>query len=78
MKAGEAVGRTADGRIVWIFAGSLGRTSNGAIGERAAVGDACSVEVPEGADAALAAGLGIAGLAGWLPFDGERRSLGGA
>jgi NADPH2:quinone reductase len=26
------------------------------------------IEVPEGADAALAAGLGIAGLAGWLPF----------
>lgn len=64
----EAVGRTADGRIVWIFGGSLGRTSNGAIAERAAVGDAHAVEVPEGADAALAAGLGIAGLAGWLPF----------
>src|SRR2546421_12067636 len=64
----EAVGRTADGRIVWILGGSLGRTSNGAIGERAAVGDAYSVEVPEGADPALAAGLGIAGLAGWLPF----------
>jgi NADPH:quinone reductase len=64
----EAVGRTADGRIVWIFGGSLGRTSNGAIAERAAVGDAHTVEVPEGADAALAAGLGIAGLAGWLPF----------
>ena len=64
----EAVGRTADGRIVWIFGGSLGRTSDGAIAERAAVGDAHTVDVPEGADAALAAGLGIAGLAGWLPF----------
>ena len=64
----EAVGRTADGRIVWLFGGSLGRTSNGALAERAAVGDAYAVEVPEGADAALAAGLGIAGLAGWLPF----------
>jgi NADPH:quinone reductase len=64
----EAVGRTADGRIVWIFGGSLGRMSDGAIAERAAVGDAHTVEVPEGADAALAAGLGIAGLAGWLPF----------
>jgi|Tabmets5t2r1_1033131.scaffolds.fasta_scaffold01204_6 hypothetical protein len=31
--------------------------------ERAPVGDAHMVEVPEGADAALAAGLGIAGLA---------------
>jgi NADPH:quinone reductase len=64
----EAVGRTADGRTVWVFGGSLGRTSPGAIAERAAVGDAYTVEIPEGADAALAAGLGIAGLAGWLPF----------
>ena len=64
----EAVGRTADGRIVWIFGGSLGRTSPGAIAERAPVGDAHVIDVPEGADAALAAGLGIAGLAGWLPF----------
>ena len=64
----EAVGRTADGRIVWLFGGSLGRTSDGALAERAAVADAYAVDVPEGADAALAAGLGIAGLAGWLPF----------
>jgi NADPH2:quinone reductase len=64
----EAVGRTADGRVVWIFGGSLGRTSQGAIAERASIGDAHAIDVPEGADAALAAGLGIAGLAGWLPF----------
>jgi len=64
----EAVGRTAGGGLVWIFGGSLGRTSQGAIAERAPVGDAYTVDVPEGADAALAAGLGIAGLAGWLPF----------
>lgn len=64
----EAVGRTADGRIVWIFGGALGRTSNGAMAERAAVGDAHIVDVPDGADPALAAGLGIAGLAGWMPF----------
>ena len=64
----EAVGRTADGGLVWMFGGSLGRTSQGAIAERAPVGDAYTVDVPEGADAALAAGLGIAGLAGWLPF----------
>jgi NADPH2:quinone reductase len=64
----EAVGRTEGGRVVWIFGGSLGRTSAGAIAERAAVGDAHAIDVPEGADPALAAGLGIAGLAGWLPF----------
>src|SRR5919109_3338709 len=64
----EAVGRGADGRTVWIFGGSLGRTSHGAMAERAPIGDASVIEVPEGADPALAAALGIAGLAGWLPF----------
>ena len=73
----EAVGRTADGRIVWLFGGSLGRTSNGALAKRAAVGDARTVEVPEGADAALAGGLGIAGLAGWLPFAWRAPLVGG-
>jgi NADPH2:quinone reductase len=64
----EAVGRTGDGRVVWLFGGSLGRTANGTLAERAAVGDAYSVDVPDGADPVLAAALGIAGLAGWLPF----------
>lgn len=73
----EAVGRTADGRIVWLFGGSLGRTSNGALAKRAAVGDAHTVEVPDGADAALAGGLGIAGLAGWLPFAWRAPLVGG-
>src|SRR5262245_66133784 len=54
--------------MVWIFGGSLGRTSNGAMSERVAIGDAQLYDVPDGADPAVAAGLGIAGLAGWLPF----------
>lgn len=64
----EAVGRTADGRLVWLFGGSLGRTRDGAMAERVVLGDANAVDVPDGADPALAAALGIAGLAGWLPF----------
>ena len=64
----EAVGRTDDGRVVWIFGGSLGRTSSGTIAERAQIGDAHAIDVPDGAEPALAAALGIAGLAGWLPF----------
>ena len=64
----EGVGRTADGRVVWIFGGAFGRTSNGAMAERATIGDAHAIDVPDGADPAVAAGLGIAGLAGWLPF----------
>jgi NADPH2:quinone reductase len=62
------VGRAGDGRLVWLFGGSLGRTSNGAMAERAAIGDSHLYDVPDGADPALAAGLGIAGLAGWLPL----------
>jgi NADPH:quinone reductase-like Zn-dependent oxidoreductase len=64
----EAVGRTADGSVVWIYGGSLGRTSAGAIAQRAAIGDSHAIEVPGDVDPALAAGLGIAGLAGWLPL----------
>lgn len=64
----EAVGRTSDGRVVWVFGGGFGRTRNGGMAERAAIGDAMAIDVPEGADPAVAAGLGIAGLAGWLPF----------
>jgi NADPH:quinone reductase len=64
----EAVGRTADGRVVWIFGGALGRTAAGAMAERVALGDAHAIEIPDDADPALAAALGIAGLAGWLPF----------
>jgi NADPH2:quinone reductase len=64
----EGVGRTADGRVVWVFGGALGRTANGAMAERVAVGDSMTIAVPDGADPAVAAGLGIAGLAGWLPF----------
>lgn len=64
----EGVGRTVDGRVVWVFGGALGRTANGAMAEQVAVGDAMAIPVPAGADPAVAAGLGIAGLAGWLPL----------
>ena len=64
----EAVGRTADGRVVYVFGGVFGRAANGGMAERAPIADAHVIDVPDGADPALAAGLGIAGLAGWLPF----------
>jgi NADPH:quinone reductase len=64
----EAVGRTPDGRTVWLFAGGLGLARDGAIAERVAIRDSIVVELPEGVDPALAGALGIAGLAGWLPF----------
>jgi NADPH2:quinone reductase len=74
----ECVGREDGGRVVWTFSGGLGLGRNGAMAERAEPGSVV-VEVPDGADPALAAALGIAGLAGWLPVawrapvrDGDR------
>lgn len=63
----ECVGRESGGRVVWTFGGGLGLARNGAMAERAELG-AVVAEVPEGADPALAAALGIAGLAGWMPL----------
>jgi NADPH:quinone reductase len=63
----ECVGHDAGGRIVWTFGGGLGLARNGAMAECAAPG-ATVVEVPDGADLAVAAALGIAGLAGWMPL----------
>lgn len=64
----EAVVRDEDGRLLWIFGDGLGLRRNGALAERASIGDATAVELPEGTDPVLASALGIAGLAGWLPF----------
>lgn len=63
----ECVGREPGGRVVWTFGGGLGLARNGTMAERAEPG-AVVAEVPEGADPAAAAALGIAGLAGWLPL----------
>jgi NADPH2:quinone reductase len=64
----EGVGRARDGRILYLFSGGLGLTRDGAMAQRVAVGDAIAADVPEGADPAVAGALGVAGLAGWLPF----------
>lgn len=63
----ECVGREAGGRIIWTFGGGLGLARNGAMAERAVPGSVVA-EVPDGADPALAAALGTAGLAGWVPL----------
>jgi NADPH2:quinone reductase len=62
----ECVGREPGGRVVWTFGGGLGLGRNGTMAERAETG-AVVAEVPDGVDPALAAALGIAGLAGWMP-----------
>lgn len=64
----EGVGREAGSdRLVWAY-GTIGLSRDGAFAERIAVPREHLIDVPEGADPALAAALGIAGLAGWLPL----------
>jgi NADPH:quinone reductase-like Zn-dependent oxidoreductase len=62
----EYVGRRRDGSLVWTFGGGLGLSRDGGMAEQAVPGVVVA-EVPDGADPALAAALGIAGLAGWMP-----------
>jgi NADPH2:quinone reductase len=65
----EVVGRVrGSGEVVWAFGAGFGLARNGGMAELAAVPEERLVRVPEGADAALAGALGIAGLAGWLPL----------
>jgi NADPH:quinone reductase len=65
----EAVGRRRDsGELVWAFSDGLGVQRDGTLAELATCAAEAVVRVPDGADPALAAALGIAGLAGWLPL----------
>jgi NADPH2:quinone reductase len=65
----EVVGRVrGSGEVVWAFGAGFGLARNGGMAELAVVPEERLVAVPEGADPALAGALGIAGLAGWIPF----------
>jgi NADPH:quinone reductase len=65
----EGTGRVAEsGEVVWVHGSGLGVARNGTLAERISVPKEAIVPVPEGADPALAAALGIAGLAGWAPL----------
>jgi NADPH2:quinone reductase len=63
----EGVVRVRDG-LAWVFGAGLGVGKDGTMADRAAVPEERLVPVPEGADPVVAAALGIAGLAGWLPL----------
>jgi len=71
----EAVGRVLrsethpEGTLVWTGMHGLGISRPGVMAERGVARDDGVVPVPDGADPALAAALGIAGLAGWLPLE---------
>jgi NADPH2:quinone reductase len=63
----EAVGRRADGTLVYLFGDGRGWARDGWLAERAAVPSELPLELPEGTDPALALAAGIAGVAGWVP-----------
>jgi NADPH:quinone reductase len=71
----EGVGRVLEsdtyspGTIVWTGMHGLGISRDGVMAERAVAKDASIVPVPAGASPVLASGLGIAGVAGWLPLE---------
>jgi NADPH2:quinone reductase len=70
----EAVGRVLEsdghptGTVVWTGMHGLGISRDGVMAERGVARDDGIVPVPDGAGPAVAAALGIAGLAAWLPL----------
>src|SRR5437763_58242 len=62
----EAVGRTEDGALVYLFGDGRGIAKPGFLAERVSVPDELPLRLPDGVDPALAAGAGIAGVAGWV------------
>lgn len=61
----EAVVEKADGTRAWFFGDGAGVARDGTLAERAAVKAGSLIPIPDDADFALAAALGIAGVAGW-------------
>ena len=61
-------GARPEAAIVWTFGGGLGLGPERRAWPSGRSPGAVVAEVPDGADPALAAALGIAGLAGWMPF----------
>jgi NADPH2:quinone reductase len=63
----EAVARTADGGLVYLFGEGRGVARDGFLVERVDLPESAQLRLPEGTDPALAAVAGIAGLAAWVP-----------
>jgi NADPH2:quinone reductase len=62
----EAAGRTADGALVYLFGDGRGISKPGFLAERVDAPAELRLELPDGTDPALAAALGIAGVAAWV------------
>lgn len=63
----EAVGRTEDGALVYLFGDGRGVGKDGFAAERVDVPPDLPLRLPDGVDPALAAAAGIAGIAAWVP-----------
>ncbi len=61
----EAVGRSGDGKRVYIFGEGLGGKRDGTLAELIAFPEEAGIRIPDDADPALAVACGIAGVAGW-------------
>ena len=61
----EAIVERADGTRAWFFGDGAGVARDGTLGERAVVRGDSLIPIPEDANDAIAAALGIAGVAGW-------------
>lgn len=64
----EATGTAPDGRTVFVVGGGLGVVRNGTAAERFTAPASALIELPPAADPVMAAALGTAALAGWLPL----------
>jgi NADPH2:quinone reductase len=62
----EGAGRTEDGALVYLFGDGRGVAKPGFLAERVAVPADLPLRVPDGADPALVAIAGIAGVAAWV------------
>jgi len=63
----EAVGRTEEGALVYLFGAGRGVGRAGFLAERVRVPADLPLRLPEGTNPALAAAAGIAGIAAWVP-----------
>jgi NADPH:quinone reductase len=63
----EAAGRLEDGTLAYLFGEGRGAARDGFLAERVAVPDSLPLPLPDGTDPAVAAAIGIAGIAAWVP-----------
>lgn len=63
----EAAGRLEDGTLAYLFGEARGVARDGFLAERVALPESLLLPLPEGTDPVVAAALGIAGIAAWVP-----------